>query len=584
MFGDQNIWEKPPPSPEKLSTPAPKPVVRPHGKDKTSKPKVIEDCCSSSDEELILNLKNCTNKVLPHMQSSTKHGRGKGVRFGNIEPATLSAAEQDAAAFRDLSLKEGEKAPENMAFVPWRFLVRYPEMYVGKANSPLVAPYFEEDALFKNHHWDFFYLFEPDERVERRILFVPTRQLDALLRRINKQHSINLAIPGGGNEGKFYRRFGGLGTPLPRYLGRTSDAASYKRILAITPLPEPEDDLTQLTQVQRDDFAEMVQKCKESWQGGSGKGKSKKKKADQRLKNRREWGHQTKRIQRYMGLRKKSSPTASKKLTTIDVNNAVPFENEGNVVFICVDVETYEKSPRLVTELGFAILDTQDLVGLPPGDGAQHWFDLIRARHLRIKEYSYMKNTEYVMGCPESFVFGTSELVPLDKVLKVTKEIMSPKLPSGELRKVVLVGHDISQDIALLESIDFDVYEMSNLLEVVDNQKIHQHRHRFYNGQGLGAVLAGLDISYMFLHNAGNDAVYTLQSLLRLAVLKRQESLARGPRDKTLPVRDLDFEPNPEAGWSTGGEDTDGGVAELKDPNSMQKHMERMRLEDPDGE
>lgn len=113
---------------------------------------------------------------------------------------------------------------------------------------------------------------------------------------------------------------------------------------------------------------------------------------------------------------------------------------------------------------------------------------------------------------------------------------MSPKLPSGELRKVILVGHDVKQDIALLESIDFDVYEMRNLLEVVDNQKLHQHRHRFYNGQGLSAVLAGLDISYMYLHNAGNDAVYTLQSLIRLAIIKRQESLARSPKDKSALV------------------------------------------------
>lgn len=109
---------------------------------------------------------------------------------------------------------------------------------------------------------------------------------------------------------------------------------------------------------------------------------------------------------------------------------------------------------------------------------------------------------------------------------------MSPKLPSGELRKVVLVGHDVNHDIALLESFDFDVYEMSNLLEVVDNQKLHQHRNRFYNGQALSTVLNNLDIPYTFLHNAGNDAVHTLQSLLRLAVLKRQESLLRGPKVK----------------------------------------------------
>lgn len=115
----------------------------------------------------------------------------------------------------------------------------------------------------------------------------------------------------------------------------------------------------------------------------------------------------------------------------------------------------------------------------------------------------------------------------MTEVLGVVEEIMSPKSESGQLRSVVVVGHDVKQDIQYLNSLDFDVYEMANLVEVVDNQKLHQHRSKFYNGQSLCAVLAGLDISYRFLHNAGNDAVYTLQSLLRLAVLKRQESLAR---------------------------------------------------------
>jgi hypothetical protein len=36
-------------------------------------------------------------------------------------------------------------------------------------------------------------------------------------------------------------------------------------------------------------------------------------------------------------------------------------------------------------------------------------------------------------------------------------------------------------------------------------------------------------------------------------------------------VRDVEYEVNPEAGWSTGGEDTDGGAAELKDPKALQK-------------
>lgn len=104
---------------------------------------------------------------------------------------------------------------------------------------------------------------------------------------------------------------------------------------------------------------------------------------------------------------------------------------------------------------------------------------------------------------------------------------MSPKSDSGKLREVVIVGHDVAHDVEYLKSLDFDLYEMENLLEVVDNQKLQQHRTKFCNKQSLCAILADLKIEYRFLHNAGNDAVYTLQSLLHLAVLKRQESLVR---------------------------------------------------------
>lgn len=255
-----------------------------------------------------MNTRNCANKVLPRTRGKRVGRNGKGVHFASSGgPAVLSEAEQDKIALQDLGLNKGDKSLKGEAFIAWRFLVRYSEMYVGKANKPKITPYFEEKALFENQQWDIFYLFEPDERKEDPILLVPTRQLCALLRSINRQLMINLTIPGGGNEQKFYTRFGILDTPVPRYLCRTGDSASYNKLLATTPQPEAEDDLTGLTQIQRDEFAEIVKKVKESCQGG-GKGKGKKKKAEKRFDERKEWGRTTKRVQRYLGLREKADP------------------------------------------------------------------------------------------------------------------------------------------------------------------------------------------------------------------------------------------------------------------------------------
>lgn len=258
-----------------------------------------------------MSTRNCANKDLPRTSGQRAGKGGKSVHFGSSSgPAVLSEAEQDEVALQDLGISKGDKSPKGEAFIAWKFLVRYPEMYVGKANNPKVAPYFEEQALFQNQLWDLFYLYEPDERKEDPILLVPTRQLCALLRRINRQLLVNLTIPGGGNEKKFFTRFGVLDTPVPRYLCRTGDVASYKNLLAITPQPEAEDDLTGLTQIQREEFAEIVKKVSESCQG-SGKGKGKRRKAEKRFDERKQWGRTAKRVQRYLGLREKANPNTN---------------------------------------------------------------------------------------------------------------------------------------------------------------------------------------------------------------------------------------------------------------------------------
>lgn len=306
MFGDQNIWEPPAPPEPPVKASEPQPAMqRTHrnGRQEPRKPKDLNDSYfSSEDEDSEMSTRNCANKPLPQKKGK----RGKNVHFNSSEPAVFSEAEQDEIALRDLGFSKGDKSYKTEAFIAWKFLVRYAEMYVGKANNPKAAPYFEEKALFENQQWDFFYLFEPDENREDPILLVPTRQLCALLRRINRQLKINLTIPGGGNEKKFYTRFGTLGTPVPRYLCRTGDSASYNGLLADTPQPEAEDDLTGLTQFQKDEFAEVVKNVKESCQG-SGKGKGKRRKAEKRYDDRKQWGRATKRVQRYLGLREKAN-------------------------------------------------------------------------------------------------------------------------------------------------------------------------------------------------------------------------------------------------------------------------------------
>ena len=76
------------------------------------------------------------------------------------------------------------------------------------------------------------------------------------------------------------------------------------------------------------------------------------------------------------------------------------------MVFVCVDVEANERNSSQITEIGIATLDTRDLKSLAPGERGANWLNKIRARHFRINEYQYVRNTEFVSGCPDRFGFG----------------------------------------------------------------------------------------------------------------------------------------------------------------------------------
>ena len=173
----------------------------------------------------------------------------------------------------------------------------------------------------------------------------------------------------------------------------------------------------------------------------------KEKNKKERIQKQQSWNHSIKRVQRYFGLRDvrhghtaaldelsgSSSKTAGKmnqtnpeqKLQWLEYDEAVrkasskipqdqrlnldepaPYERENSVVFVSIDVEACERNNKLITEIGVATLDTDDLVDIAPGQGGGNWMKLIRARHFRINEYKHLINHEFVVGAPDKFEFG----------------------------------------------------------------------------------------------------------------------------------------------------------------------------------
>jgi hypothetical protein len=242
-------------------------------------------------------------------------------------------------------------------------------------------------------------------------------------------------MPSGGTNGTFMVSFENDGTPRPRYLGRTSNREAAETLrnnvppAYYKPKNEPKSTVTPTEQ------ALEAFKAKIELMNAAQKGKktaNKEKARKERLFNQSSWKDSLKRTQRYLGLREASSKQYLPKnieksglpWEVIDRMRAAgvterpaqnlsftpdilaPFPQEGRVVFVCVDIEAYERNNNFITEIGVATLDTDDLVDVVPGEGGANWMELIRAKHFRINEYKHLNNTEFVQGCADRFEFG----------------------------------------------------------------------------------------------------------------------------------------------------------------------------------
>lgn len=116
-----------------------------------------------------------------------------------------------------------------------------------------------------------------------------------------------------------------------------------------------------------------------------------------------------------------------------------------------------------------------------------------------------------------------------------TKSIAAPGVSVVKKRPIVLVFHDSSQDVKYLKALGFDIYKTENIVEFADTRDMCQYIKRAQNSTKLATILESLDLRYRFLHNAGNDAVYTMQAMIGLTIKKRQASLANARTREKAP-------------------------------------------------
>lgn len=323
----------------------------------------------------------------------------------------------------------------------------------------------------------------------------------------------------------------------------------------------------------------------------------------ERFSKQKEWLQQVKRTHQYLGLH--AAPTSSKgpadalsyglqdltlspeplkktpDLSSRNELQSVSCDPVSSAIFVSIDVEAYEFNQKLVTEIGISKLDTRDLIGLPSGMRGINWATKIQSRHLRIHENRNCRNKVHVEGCPDEFDFGRSEWIYKRGVLSALEESLMPSpsllsLASSGSSKVVLVGHDLKGDIKYLEALGVDVTRMVS--DCIDTSHLYKATHRDARQSALNSLLLEYRIAAKHLHNAGNDANYTLRVMLAIVLenflnqkseedweVEKQSRIEAACREASARVcAELE-------GWDTSGDErsTESAVSELDHRREM---------------
>lgn len=183
------------------------------------------------------------------------------------------------------------------------------------------------------------------------------------------------------------------------------------------------------------------------------------------------------------------------KLSMDSLKLALSLFHPRNKPFVAIDCEAYEHGHHNITEIGIAILKPQSTT-VPQID----------ATHIIIKEHLHKRNSKYVPDNKDQFLHGTSYIVKEKDAIGILREVLDKYIVN---QNGVLVGHSISSEIKYFKSLGI---ELPLTIQLLDTLKLHKIGRS--NGGSLGGCLKLLGLPCSYLHNAGNDAYYTLLVLL----------------------------------------------------------------------
>jgi len=184
----------------------------------------------------------------------------------------------------------------------------------------------------------------------------------------------------------------------------------------------------------------------------------------------------------------------------IKLINTIINNIDDNKLYLCLDIEAFEFNQKFLTEFGWCIFKK---------DGT-----IVKKKHAIVKENLKYRNRKYVPDNRYHYLFGKSDLQQLDDINRELRE---------DIQNVnFLVGQGIDNDIRYLRTININTSKFQKLKDdkvpiygIIDTMDLYSG---FYQTEGVGLEksLKKLKIPYDRLHNAGNDAIYTMKFFLKI--------------------------------------------------------------------
>lgn len=185
-----------------------------------------------------------------------------------------------------------------------------------------------------------------------------------------------------------------------------------------------------------------------------------------------------------------------------------------NSKIVSIDFEFYLKGKNnnslnhVVTEVGISVSDC----------------GFISTTHYLVEENYQMKKNKYLQN---SFHFGDTKILKLEDIKKLLNKSL--------LNANYILFHEQREDFEILESLNINIPKN---ITVIDTQlcykRYFRERGSLPNGEPLENLLTSFNVPYKDLHNAGNDAYYTLEllksmqsNLLKTPALTEKSSLKK---------------------------------------------------------